>query len=329
MRRKLNQVGSGASRHSDRVQSALPISRLAFGRSAQLVLATIAGAIVVAVVAARFLSEANSMGVEDQSQPDFADKSHSGSNLPKHGEPEFINASASGIAVRDFRLFVTDESLANGLRIEVNDLGSGEDCLLRLQVTNETATPLRATLARASCACADFRADGDLPSHAEAEWSIRVRRSGMSPVTAAGIQIPHGDGGAVLLSLRVAEKISRRLFVWTVANEKHDAPMDGPQPDLRVCVLAASDSGVVPILSGCVEDAVDAARVGFAAPRLVRSGTNCGDWIWYSESGVQFKSGESDRSIVVSADGWRAVRVAARVSVIDALLEATEPQKAR
>ena len=125
----------------------------------------------------------------------------------------------------------------------------------------------------------------------------------MSPVTAAGIQIPHGDGGAVLLSLRVAEKISRRLFVWTVANEKHDAPMDGPQPDLRVCVLAASDSGVVPILSGCVEDAVDAPRVGFAAPRLVRSGTNCGDWIWYSESGVQFKSGESDRSIVVSADG--------------------------
>jgi hypothetical protein len=315
------------SRTSNRHQSRLRADGCARGFSKWGAIAAVAGASVAAAAAIQLWS--GSASRKSAVNPLVSDQLGSSGNSRAASGQDMVNAGASGVAVRDIQLVVSEQSLVDGLRIEVADLGIGEDCLLQLHVKNEARTPLRATLARSSCACADFQAPRDLPADAEDTWSIRIRRAAMTPTTTAGIQIPHGKDGAVLLALRVSEKISRRLFAWTVADDTSKAVSDGTDLRVRICALAASDSDVEPLPIGWSESSKVATPIRFSSIRLVRSGEECGDWIWYFESEMSHTWSAPYRPFVVGAEGWRAVRVGAPMPAIDSLLEAVEPQKTR
>ncbi len=242
---------------------------------------------------------------------------------------EFVNASAIGLATRTFELNLTERSLANGMHLEVSDLGAGEDCLFQIHVRNSTDLVIRSTLARPSCACADFRASRDLPSGGEADWQVRITRSSAAPMATAGIQIPYGEGAATLLALRCSERASRQLIAWIVASSDVVPAQPEHPTGSRVCAIAASDSGEAPLPIGWIESESRAEPLQLSPPRLIRSGAQCGDWLWYFDGQLPAAAENVGTMVVIEPPGWRRARVTAAIHGMNTLFEADEPAKAR
>jgi hypothetical protein len=230
--------------------------------------------------------------------------------------PELVNASAKAVAVRDFQIEIADETLARVIQIDIEDLDVGEDCFVKLHVKNGSSASLLATLAQPSCACAAFQAGGDLRPGTEDVWTVRVRRTGLSTATSVGIQIPHHNAGALaegdlvegalVIALKVAEKMSRRLFAWTSEDEVAGT-------GVKICVLAVSDSDEAPASINAEHYTGLVSSIRFTPPRQLRSGDLSGDWVWYSESEPLPQRTQTQQRLVVKGDGWRAVRLSGQV----------------
>lgn len=235
--------------------------------------------------------------------------------LPVQGgvSPQAVNALAAGTDRREVRLVVTDEIIKTGCTIDLGLILENSDLEIHASIANESSVTLECEQAKPSCTCATFVASGPLRPHAEAEWTLRIRRSSADRNPNVVVLMPTSGDQALLITWAARSSGVRRFVGWL-----DDAPAQIGEV-LCVKVLALADSPQAPVALTCHVHWSDGTRSLGRVESIepIRIGNANEDWIWSCVMQLDVPRGGIRRgTCVVGSEGWKSALVCVSESTL-------------